>query len=68
MAEAVTNKSRKESQRATKMLRGKTVRRVRSRRGEVYVEFEDGTRLFVDQMPTGLELSVTGLDDESKGV
>jgi len=38
-----------ESERATELLRGKVVARVaRFRNEEVVVEFEDGTRLYVD--------------------
>lgn len=50
-----------DSLRATKTLAGKVVVRVvRHREGEVLVEFEDGTCLFVDHTATGVELSITG--------
>jgi len=50
-----------EAARLGELLIGKTVRRVRRhRRAELAIEFEDGTRLFVDQSDTGLEFSVTG--------
>lgn len=42
------------------MLRGKVVSVVwRHRKGEIGIEFTDGTRLFVDQTPVGVELSIT---------
>ena len=50
-----------ESQRATDMLKGKTVARVvRHRHTEVMIEFVDGTRLSVDRSELGVELSITG--------
>jgi len=49
-----------DSARATEMLQGKTVARViRHRPGEVVIEFADGTRVFVDRLEAGLELSIT---------
>ena len=55
------SKLAEESDRATEMLAGKVVARVaRHRAGEVLVEFEDGTRLFVDRTDSGVELSITG--------
>jgi hypothetical protein len=43
-----------EAARATELLAGKIVSRVwRHREAEVGVEFTDGTRLFVDRMPSG---------------
>ena len=54
---------RKESQRATQALAGKTVSRVdRHAEREVAIQFADGTRLFVDSPSTALELSITGPD------
>ncbi len=48
-----------EAERATEMLCGKTVSMVwRHRPGEVGIEFTDGTRLFVDRTPNGVELSI----------
>jgi hypothetical protein len=50
-----------EAARLGELLRGKTVRRVRRhRRTALLIEFEDGTRLFVDRSDKGLEFSVTG--------
>jgi len=49
-----------EAARATEMLQGKTVARVmRNRPGEVVIEFQDGTRVFIDRSETGVELSIT---------
>ena len=53
-----------ESDRATQLLSGKVVARVvRHREAEVLVEFTDGTRLFVDCSGTGVELSITGVNE-----
>jgi hypothetical protein len=42
------------------LLCGKTVKIVRRHRPtEVMIEFDDGTRLFVDAIPDGLDFSVT---------
>ena len=50
-----------EGRKLTDLLQGKTVKIVRRHRSrEVMIEFEDGTRLFVDNIPDGLEFSVTG--------
>lgn len=50
-----------EANAATKALVGKVVVRVlRHRDTEVLVEFEDGSRLFVDRGAEGVEISVTG--------
>jgi hypothetical protein len=39
---------------------GKRVSTVRRHRiGEIIIEFEDGTRLFVDRTPDGVEFSIT---------
>jgi hypothetical protein len=55
-----------EAKRATKMLRGRVVKRIwRHRDREVGIEFEDGARLFADVTQTGLELSITGINNES---
>jgi len=52
-----------EADRATALLRGRTVKRVcRHRVDEVGIEFEDGTRLFVDQRDH-IELSITDCED-----
>lgn len=54
-----------EGKRASKMLKGKVVGRItRHRAEEVCVEFTDGSRLYVDRQPEGLELSITGTGDE----
>ena len=50
-----------EATKLTDLLRGKTVKLVRRHRsGEWVIEFDDGTCLFVDNIPDGLEFSVTG--------
>jgi hypothetical protein len=50
-----------EATKLTNSLRGRTVKVVRRHRlGEVMIEFDDGTRLFVNNIPDGLEFSVTG--------
>ena len=55
-----------EAERATELLKGKIVAKVmRHRANEVCVEFTDGTRLFVDNQAEGVELSITGGNDES---
>ena len=49
-----------EAKRATKMLKGKVVLTVwRHTERQVGIEFTDGTRLFVDHQPSGVELSIT---------
>ena len=61
MPEAVDLK--KESKCATELLKGRKVKQVkRLRINEVLVEFEDGTRLFVNTAAAPLELSITGCD------
>jgi hypothetical protein len=50
-----------EASKATEMLRGKTVKVIRRHRPEeILIEFTDGTRLYVDRAPEGLELSIGG--------
>jgi hypothetical protein len=50
-----------EATKLTDLLRGKTVRVVRRHRvGELLIEFDDDTRLFVNNVPDGFEFSVTG--------
>ena len=50
-----------EGRKLTDLLRGKTAKVVRRHRpGEVVIEFDDGTRLFVNNISDGLEFSVTG--------
>jgi len=49
-----------EAKRATEMLKGKVVSVVwRHSEGQLGVQFTDGTRLFVDHTPTGVEVSIT---------
>jgi hypothetical protein len=44
----------------TDLIRGKTVEVVRRHRsGEVLIEFNNGTRLFINAIPDGLEFSIT---------
>jgi molybdopterin-binding protein len=50
-----------EAAKLTDLLRGKIVKVVRGHRSrEVMIEFDDGTRLFVDNISDELEFSVTG--------
>jgi len=57
--------SSKEAEEATALLRGKEVATVwRHCKGEIGIEFTDGTRLFVDKTPGGVELSITGGREE----
>ena len=54
-----------EERRATEMLAGKIVSTVaRHSSSEVMIEFSDGTRLYVDGMAGGVELSITGDSDD----
>ncbi len=49
-----------EAERATRLLAGKIVETVwRHRRGEVVIQFKDGSRFFAHINGTALELSVT---------
>jgi hypothetical protein len=49
-----------EASKLTDILRGKAVNVIkRHRPGEIMIEFEDGSRLFVNRASTGLEFSVT---------
>ena len=49
-----------EAIRATELLKKKAVLRIwRHRKGELGIEFTDGTRLFVDQTEDGLDISIT---------
>lgn len=58
---------KQESERATEMLSGKSVKLVeRHRLGEVLIEFIDGTRLFIDAKAGELELSITGSFDDDE--
>jgi hypothetical protein len=50
-----------EAQRATELLAGKVVRQVWHHRAkELGIEFQDGTRLFVDHQSDHVEISITG--------
>ena len=50
----------KEAERATELLRGKEVSSIwRYGKGEVGIEFSDGTRLIVDVAQDGVEISIT---------
>lgn len=54
-----------EAERASELLKGKVVACVkRFREGEVLVEFEDGSRRYVDRSEGGVELSITGGNEE----
>ena len=49
-----------EARRATRLLCGKSVKKIwRHQESEIGIEFEDGSRLFVDAKPSGLDLSIT---------
>ncbi len=49
-----------EQERASEMLKGKTVAKVyRHRKSEVAIIFSDGTRLFIDTSKNEIELSIT---------
>jgi len=51
---------RKDALQTTRMLKGKTVYVVRRHRNEeVCIQFTDGTTLFIDYTPDGLEFSIT---------
>lgn len=61
MVPTMTSSLSDEARTATDLLRGKAVKHVaRHRAGEVLIEFEDGTRLFVDAPSERVELSITG--------
>ena len=50
-----------EATKLTDLVRGRTVKVVgRHRSEEVLIEFDDGTRLFINAIARGLEFSVTG--------
>ena len=57
---SAANQFETESANASKLLAGKTVARVVREERYVVVEFEDGTRLFVDAESSRLELSISG--------
>jgi hypothetical protein len=54
-----------EADRMTRLLQGKTLATVRRHQNtEIVLEFSDGTRLFVNNVPAGLEFSVTETEPE----
>ena len=56
-----------EARELTALIGGKTVKLVRRHRpAELMIEFDDGTRLFVDVATKGLDVSVTGGEDDHK--
>ncbi len=60
---------RKVEKRATKLLKGKVVKKIlRHRKEEVGIEFEDGTRFFIDwrESENELDLSITGNFEENE--
>jgi predicted Ser/Thr protein kinase len=59
--ESKEDKLKKEAERATELLKGKTVAQVwRHHESEIGMEFTDGTRLFVDKSSKGVEVTITG--------
>jgi hypothetical protein len=65
---AVTPHSLKiEAQEITKILKGKIIAKIwRHKPKEIGIWFTDGTRLFIDNHPEGLELSITDGTDNKK--
>ena len=58
---------KKEEQRATKLLKGKVVKKIwRNRKEEVVIDFEDGTRFSIDWREIELDLSITGNFEEDE--
>jgi hypothetical protein len=50
-----------EAARLTDLLRGKIIKAIRRHRpDEMLIEFDNGTRLFINRFSGGLEFSVTG--------
>ena len=62
MAKDLTESHKEIADRATEMLAGKSVAKVISHRpAELLIEFEDGTRLYIDaNADRSLDLSITG--------
>lgn len=57
----------KEERRATELLRGKIVKRIRRYRNEeVAIDFEDGTRFSFDWRNNEVDLSITGNFEEDE--
>ncbi len=58
---------KREEERATKLLKGKVVKKIRrDRKEEVVIDFEDGTRFSFDWREGELDLSITGNFDEDE--
>jgi hypothetical protein len=58
---------KKEEERATKLLKGKVVKKIRRyRKEEVVIDFEDGTRFSFDWREDELDLSITGNFEEDE--
>ncbi len=60
---------KKEEKRATKLLKGKVVKKIwRHRKEEVVIDFEDGTSFFIDwrKSENELDLSITGNFEEDE--
>ena len=60
---------KKEEKRSTKLLKGKVVKKIRRhRKEEIGIEFEGGTRFFIDwrENETELDLSITGNFEEDE--
>ncbi len=60
---------KKEEERATKLLKGRTVKKIRRhRKEEVVIEFEDSTKFYIDwrENENELDLSITGNFEESE--
>jgi hypothetical protein len=57
----------KEEKRATKLLKGGVVKKIRRyRKEEVVIEFEDGIKFYIDWRENELDLSITGNFEEDK--
>lgn len=49
-----------EASKVTELLQGKIVKKIwRHSKKQLGIEFTDGTRLFIDHEPTGVELTIT---------
>ena len=58
---------KKEEKRATKLLKGKIVKKIhRNRKEEVIIDFEDGTRFSVDWREDEFDLSITENFEENE--
>ena len=66
MKKTATNLNR-EAAKIAKLIRGKRVSVVRRPRvGEIMIEFDDETRLFVNNQPDDLDFSITGGIEEAE--